>query len=143
MAAVTLVRTLTGLAPADDAAAAVIKRWNLGEHVRADIRKPRAHRSLRRWWALCNLVYQNSEQFASPELVHQFLKIRAGHAIEIVSKATGEVYLLADSINYERLSEDEFMDVWNRAVKVVAEDILGTGVPEIEAEIARCIGLAA
>jgi len=141
VAEIALTRTLSGLAPADDHAREVLRRWQLGETVKADVRKPRAHRSLRRYWALVNLVYQNSEQFKSPEQVHQYLKIRAGHCTPIVSKATGEVFLVPDSISYDRLDEIEFRAVWERVVQVVADEILGTGVPEIEAEIARLCGL--
>jgi hypothetical protein len=142
VAEIALTRTLSGLAPADDHAREVLRRWQLGETLKADVRKPRAHRSLRRYWALVNLVYQNSEQFKSPEAVHAYLKIRAGHCTPIVSKSTGEVFLVPDSISYDRLDETEFRAVWERVVQVVADEILGTGVPEIEAEIMRIVGLA-
>lgn len=141
MAEIALTRTLSGLAPADDHAREVLRRWQVGEQLKADVRKPRAHRSLRRYWALVNLVYQNSEQFKSREAVHAYLKIRAGHCTPIVSKSTGEVFLVPDSISYDRLDETEFREVWERVVQVVADEILGTGVPEIEAEIARLCGI--
>jgi len=142
MTDVTLVRTLSGLAPADDHAREVLRRWNVGEQLRADIRKPRSLRTLRRYWALVRLTYENCEQFKSEQQVHQYLKIRAGHCTPIVSKSTGEVFLVPDSISYDRLDETEFRAVWERVVQVVADEILGTGVPEIEAEIMRIVGLA-
>lgn len=138
-----MIRTLAGLAPADDHAAGILKRWPLGEHVRADVRKPRSGRTHRRYWALVNLVYQNSEQFKSPDQVHAYLKIRAGHCTPIIAKGTGEIFLVPDSISYDSLDETSFREVWERVVQVVSEEILGTGVPEIEEEIARCAGLAA
>jgi hypothetical protein len=139
---VFLKRTLTGLAADDDHAVEILKRWPLGERVKADIRKPRAHRSLRRWWVLCTLVSQNSEQFKSPEMAHAYLKIRTGHAVPIVNKATGETFLIPDSISYDAIDELEFENIWTRAVQVIAEEILGTGREEIEMEIQRLVGFA-
>jgi hypothetical protein len=141
---ITMVRTLNGLTPADDAGKEVLKRWPVGQALKVDVRKPRAHRSLRRYWGLVNLVFENSDQFKSTEQVHQYLKIRAGHCTHIVNKATGETFLIADSINYDNLDEDEFQKVWNSVVNVVCEEILpGITQPEIEHELQKCMGLAA
>lgn len=139
---ITLTRTLSGVSPGDDAAKDYLRRWPIGESRRANVRRPRALKSLRRYWALVNLVYMNSEQFKSPESVHAFLKIKAGHCTPIVAKSSGEVFLVPDSINFDTLDESAFQDVWNRVVQVVAEDILGTGVPEVEMEIQRVVGFA-
>lgn len=137
---ISLVRTLSGAAAADDAAVAYMRRWPPGEMRRADIRRPRSKRALNRYWKLVDLVLDNSDVFRCKEQVHNFLKLRAGHVIQIVSKKTGEVFEVADSIDYDTLEEDQFADVWKRVVQVVADDILGTGVPEIEAEIERIVG---
>lgn len=139
---ITLTRTLSGVAAGDDAATDYLRKWPIGETRRANVRRPRALKSLRRYWALVNLVYMNSEQFKSQDAVHAFLKIKAGHCTPIVAKSSGEVFLVPDSISFDTLDEQAFNDVWNRVVQVVAEDILGTGVPEIEAEIQRIVGFA-
>lgn len=143
MTAIRLVRTLSGAAAADDAAKTYLRKWPIGEERKADVKKSRAHRSLRRYWVLVNLVLDNSDQFKSEKQVHEFLKRRAGHVITIVSRKTGEVYELADSIDYDTIEDEgEFQAIWNRVVQVVAEDILGTGIPAIEAEIERLLGFA-
>lgn len=123
---VSLVRTISGAAPADDVARELFRKWPVGEERRCDIVKPRDNRNLRRWWALCNLVYQNCEQYKSPDQVHQHLKILAGHCTPIVSKSSGEVFLIPDSISYARLEESEFEDVFKRTVAAVCEHILPT-----------------
>lgn len=139
---IELTRTLSGAAAADDAAKDYLRRWPIGETRRANVRRPRARKSLARYWVLVNLVFENSEQFRSKEQVHEFLKRRAGHATQIVSKSTGEVFEVANSIDFDTLDEDAFRDVWNRVIHVVSEEILGTGIPEIEAEIQRLAGFA-
>lgn len=139
-----LTKTPNGLRPSDEASEETYRRFKLGQIYRADVVKPREHRSLRRYWGLVKIVYQNSDQFRSEDQVHQFLKIRAGHCTEIVSKATGEIFLVADSINYDTLDEAEFEDVWMRIVKAVCEDILpGIDEQELEYEILKIIGAAA
>ena len=141
MSAVLMKRTLSGLAPDDDAARDVLRRVPVGDVVRVDVQRPRSHKNLRRWWALMNLIAQNSDTVKSPEQAHDLVKILAGHCTHIISKSTGEIYQVADSIAFGRLSEDEFQDVWRRAVRAVTEHILpGITDDEIEAEILQIIG---
>lgn len=143
MTDIALTRTLSGLAPADDHAREILKRWPIGETLKADVRKPRALRTLKRWWVLCNLVSANSDQFKTPDMVHQYLKLRAGHCDQIIAQSTGEIYLIPSSISFDALDETEFQDVWRRAVDVVLQDILpGVSERDLEAEILRLCGLA-
>lgn len=144
MAEVYLRRTLSGFVPDDEASAAIVKGYRLNEVYRANVVKPRSLKNHRRWWALCSLIYQNSDQYKSAEQVHDHLKILAGHCTQIVSKTTGEVYLVADSIAFGRLDEAQFQDVFGRAIKAVAEHILpGIQIDEVSLEIERICGLAA
>lgn len=134
-------RTLGGLAPDDEASTAALRKIGAGEVVKVELVRPRSHRALRRWWALCNLVYTNAEQYKSADQVHQHLKILSGHATLVVSKGTGETFAIADSIAFSRLSEDEFIEVWQRAKDAIREHILpGVTDSDIEFEIARLIG---
>lgn len=143
MTAVAMTRTLAGLSPANDEAAHVLRRVPVGNVVQVELHRPRRNKALRKWWALCNLVHQNCEQFRSPEQVHDFLKIKAGHCTQVVSKATGEIFLIADSIAFARLDEDEFQTVWGRAVQAVCTDILpGVEQAEMEYQILKLIGAA-
>lgn len=140
---VSLARTLSGWSPADDEAVRVSRKWQPGESVVVDLKKPRAHRSLRRYWGLCNLVMQNSDKFKSPSQVSDYLKIRSGHCSLIASEKTGEIFQIPDSIDYDTLDEPEFQEVWKRVVDVVCEDILpGITHEEIATEIMQCAGLA-
>lgn len=137
-------RTLSGLVAADEAASEALRSLKAGEEIDCEIKKQRIHKNLRRWWGLCNLVYENSEQFGSPDAVHQFLKIKAGYADQIVCKSTGEVYFIARSIAFGRMDEVKFQGLWKRAVKVVCEEIIpGVESNEVELEILKCCGLAA
>lgn len=139
---IPLARTLSGWAPADDEAVRVSRRWEPGEIAIVDLKKPRVYKSLKRYQALLTMVFENSTKFKSRDQVHQYLKIRAGHATRIES-AAGEAFFIADSIDYDTLDETEFQDVWNRVKDVVCEDIIpGLKQPELEFEILKVCGLA-
>lgn len=141
MTAILMTRTLSGLAPDDDAARDVLRKVAVNETVRVDIQHPRSHKNLRRWWALMNLIAQNSDTVKSPEQAHDLVKILAGHCSHIVSKSTGEVYMVADSIAFGRLSEDEFLIVWENAKRAVAEHIMpGIDDATIEGEVLNLLG---
>jgi hypothetical protein len=141
---VTLVRTLVGWSPVDDESIRVSRRWSAGETVVVDLKKPRNYKSLKRYWKLCEVVLSSSKDFKSKDQVHQFLKIRSGHATVIVAKSTGEVYLLADSIDYDSIEDEaEFQEIWRRVIDVVCEDILpGIDRNELEYEVLKLCGLA-
>lgn len=138
-----MIRTLTGWEPHDDEAVRCSRRWAPGEIAQPDFTKPREQTSLSRYWVLVRIVYENSEQFKSKEQVHDFLKRRAGYVTEIVSKSTGEVYEVANSISFDTLDEAEFLEVWRKVVDVVCKDIL-PGIDEnmLEYEILKLCGLA-
>lgn len=140
-----LVRTLAGWSPADDEAIRISRRWNVGETTTVDLKKSRNYKSLKRYWKLCEVVFNNSQQFKSKEQVHQFLKIKAGHSTQIIAKSTGEVFYLADSIDYDTIDDEvEFQEIWRRVVDVVCEDILpGISRDELEYEVLKLCGLAA
>ncbi len=144
MADLYLKRTLAGFSAADESTADAMRSYKLNEVFRASVVKPRNLKNHRRWWALCNLIYQNSDQFNSADQVHDYLKILAGHCSQIVSKSTGEVFLVADSISFGSLDEVQFQDVFGRAVKAVSEHILpGIDVDSVQYEIEKLCGIAA
>jgi len=144
MARIYLQKTLHSLIPADDDAREALKRWKLGDTLACDVVKPREHKSLRRYWAMVNLVLQNTDQFKSKEQLHAYLKIRAGHCTPIASNTTGEVFYVPDSIDYATLDENQFMQVWVKIVNVICEEILpGLDSEAMELEIQRVCGLAA
>jgi hypothetical protein len=144
MAKILLKRTLNGWAEADDDSRDAARKFRVGETYKASIVRPRDMRSHRRYWGLVTLILENTDQFASKEIIHNYLKIRAGHCTTIVSKTTGEVFLVPNSIDFDTLDETAFQDVWRRVVDVVCQEILpGVTENEINYEIQKCCGLAA
>jgi hypothetical protein len=144
MAKLLLKRTLNGFAPADDMAVEAAKRFKLGEVYRAEVVRPRSRKTLARWWVLCQMILDNSDTFRSKEQVSDYLKIRTGHSTSIVARGSGEIFHVANSIDFDSLDETQFADLWQRACDVVVEDLLpGITQHDVEYEIGKIIGIAA
>lgn len=144
MAKLHLKRTLGGFQPADDLSAETAKRFKVGETFKAEVVKPRSRKTLGRYWVLCQMILDNTETFRSKEQVSDYLKIRTGHSTSIVAKSTGEIFHVANSIDFDSLDETQFQDFWQRVCDVVVEDILpGITQSEIEYEIQKLVGIAA
>lgn len=144
MAKMYLKRTIGGFSPADDMSVETAKKFKVGEQYRAEIVKPRSRKTLGRYWVLCQMILDNTELFRSKEQVSDYLKIRTGHSTSIVAQKTGEIFHVANSIDFDSLDEAEFADLWRRVCDVVVEDILpGITQHEIEYEIQKIVGLAA
>jgi hypothetical protein len=140
MALCTFKRTLGGLAPADETTAERIRRWNVGELMQADIklRSGRSNAWHRRYWALCSLVHQNSEDFKSAQEVHLWLKLECGHTKDMLLRSTGEIVKVADSIAFDKMDATAWAAYWQRVVAVVHEHVLpGIDIASLENEIAQ------
>lgn len=144
MAELFLRKTLSGFVAADEASQDAMRSYKLNETYRANVVKPRDLINHRRYWALVNMVFKNSDVYKSPDQLHQHLKILAGRCSPVVSKATGETYLIADSISFSAMDETEFQAFWSRCITAVCEHIL-PGIEEfaVTYEIERVLGLAA
>lgn len=139
-----LKRTLHGFAAADEATQDAMRSYKIGDTYRASVVKPRNLRNHRRYWALVNLVYQNADGYASAELVHAHLKLLAGRCSPVVSKTTGETFLVPESISFSAMDEAEFQDFWGRCIKAVCEHILpGINVDAVAYEVEKLCGVAA
>lgn len=139
-----LKKTLAGFSLADEMSVENAKRFKVGEIYKAEVVKPRSRKTLGRWWVLCQMILDNTEDFRSKEQISDYLKIRAGHSTSIVSKSTGEIFHVANSISFDEMEEAQFQDLWQRVCDVVVADILpGITHREIEYEIQRIVGLAA
>jgi hypothetical protein len=144
MARLLLRRTLSGFVPDDEASAELARKFAVNETYKAEVTKPRNLKMHRRYWALVTMVFHNCDQFKSVEQCHQYLKLRAGHSTTVVSKTTGEVYLVPDSIAFDKLDDTGFQEFWNKIVGVICEEIIpGLSADDLQLELEKLCGLAA
>jgi len=131
-------RTLSGLAPADDASATVLRKVPVGDVVACEIRRPRNSSQHRLYWVLCTAVAINHEQLHDAESVHQVLKLLTGLTDKIAIKSTGEIIEIPRSISFGKMSADEWDAYFDRAKQAVCEHLLpGVGLRELQDEILR------
>jgi hypothetical protein len=139
MAEFLFKRTFSGFIAGDEQTAKRMQTWQVGELVQADI-KLRQNRSLpwhRRYWALCQLVYQNCEEFKSATEVHLWLKLECGLTKEIMLRSTGEIVKVPDSIAFDKMDQNQWAAFWKRACDVIHEHVLpGIDIAALENEIA-------
>jgi len=137
---VYLKRSIRGLEASDDASADVLRKIGQGDIVKVNITKPRNLVFHRKYWALVNLVWQNSDVYKSPEAVHVALKLAIGHYEVVCVRGTGEAVCIPKSIRFGSMDETEFAQYWTRCCDAIAKDFLpGTGPKELEEEIQRCM----
>lgn len=144
MARLLLRRTLSGFIPDDEASAELVRKFKVGETYKAEVTKPRNLKMHKRYWVLVTTVFQNCDQFASIDQCHQYLKLRAGHCTQVVSKATGEVFLVPDSIAFDKMDDAAFMEFWQKITQVVCTEIIpGLNADDLAHELEKLLGLAA
>lgn len=147
---VFLQRKLDGsLASGCETSAALMRKLSVGEAIEVDwkTRNTRSVKWHRRYWALCNLIFQNVEriklgdeviEFKSVDIVHLTLKGLAGLVDGVIVLPTGERCYLIRSIAFDAMTADEWADAWKRMVDVVHQKILPqVTMADLENEIAK------
>lgn len=131
-----LTKTLNGLVAADEEAKQAIRKWKIGETLKADVKKPRDYRNHKRYFALLNLTFENQERYTSFEHFRKAVQIEAGHVEEII-KLDGEVVLIPKSIDYSTLDELEFIKVFAATMTVCARILGDLDLDELRCEVER------
>lgn len=147
---VFLQKKLDGsLASGCETSEALLRKLSAGEAIEVDwkTRNTRSVRWHRRYWALCNLIYQNVEritvageviEFNSTDKVHLTLKGLAGLVDGVIVLPDGQRAYLIRSIAFDAMTADEWADAWKKMMDVVHQNILPqVSIADIENEIAK------
>jgi Protein of unknown function (DUF1367) len=138
MTDVYLRRTLSGFAPADEAATEALRRIKQGATVLAEIRQPRNVRFHRMFFGLLQTTWQACGDWPSVEALLRELKFRTGHVDRqrVVDRKSGEVLaeiVVPRSISFAAMSEPEFHEFYERCIRVICGDM----VPGLEDAVLR------
>lgn len=139
---VNILKSLTGLHPANERAINAFKKLEIGGQYEIDIPVKNTRSGLwhRRYWALCSLIYQNCDDFKSSEEVHIWLKLECGLTKDMVLRSTGEIVKVADSIAFDKMDNERWAAFWRKACDVVHTHILpGIDIAALEDEIAQVV----
>ena len=107
-----------GLKAVYDSDLEIIKSLPLDEVFEVRIKKARNYLFHKKYFALLNLAFDNQDTFDDFDSFRYWIQIHAGHFKEIKGPG-GEFMYIPESISFEKLSEDEFTEVYNSVLTVV------------------------
>lgn len=75
----------------------------------------------RKFFALIKLAYENQSDYRISDDMRRDLIITAGHYDEVINKITGEVYKIAKSLQFNKMDEMEFSQVYEDVKEVICK----------------------
>jgi hypothetical protein len=131
-----LLNTAGGLKPLYDADYDEKKKLKIGETYKATLKVPRNLAFHRKYFALINcaweyLTEEQQEPFANSEQFRKYLEVAAGHYDQWFSPDYGITLRIPKSIAFDKMSGDEFGELYRRIKDVLFARFL-TNISEEE-----------
>lgn len=141
MARLYLRRTLSGFIPADEPSQTLMKKFKVGDALRADVVKPRNYQHHKLCLSLLNLTYENlpekhAQTYPTFDMFRYAVALESGH-VECIVSLQGEIVTLPKSISYDAIPDDvEFGKIMASMMSVCA-GILQMSVPDLADEVGK------
>ncbi|HEY3876870.1 MAG TPA: hypothetical protein VGM92_15485 [Candidatus Kapabacteria bacterium] len=130
---------LGALRSTDSDSERALQKLTNGEIIELEFRKPRNIRFHRLYWKLCQTVAENMPVTCDAETISDIIKLRTGHTRRYKTKK--QLYEVPASISFAAMDDTAFADFFERATKVVCEEILpGIESEELRNEVFQLIG---
>jgi len=113
-----------GLFPADADAEEAFGKMRDGARYLVNLHRPRNVDHHRKLFAVLNVVQDNSDRWPTTETLLEDLKMSTGLFETRVNSLTGIPYVVAKSISFSSMSQDEFEQWFNRAVDLICKQVL-------------------
>lgn len=140
MTQVLLRADLGKFLPADAKAAEYTRKFKNGEIVRADVVRVRSPEQNRLWWKLISLIHAQQEEWPTVDSLSKAILCAIGHGTIERNKSGTMQTLKAKSIAFGNLGQDEFNEIFDRAIKLICERILpGVKSEDLKREIMEMI----
>ena len=128
---VYLVKNNNSLIPAYGSDKDKLNKYADGELLQVELKKPRNLKHHRKFFAILNMVVENSDKWVSVRQLLTALKYKLG-LYEMVIMFDGKILPAPESISFESMDQRQFeTEVYNPAVEILADEI-GITVKEIE-----------
>ncbi|MDO9364644.1 MAG: hypothetical protein Q7T60_17080 [Sphingopyxis sp.] len=124
-----------GLFPADADAGAGFAKMKDGAGYLVNVYRPRNLMHHRKLFALLNLVQDNTDRWPTVETLLDDLKISTGLFETRINAVTGIPYVVAKSISFASMKQDEFEQWFDRAVDLISKQVLDMDREYLLAEI--------
>lgn len=131
-------KVLGKLEPVDEAGRDVLRGLQNGAIVKVDVKRPRNVQHHRKFYALCNLVYENQEHYGSVEHVVAALKVAIGHC-DFIQTPAG-MCAIPKSIAFHNMDQTAFNDFYEKCVAVIVTKFLpGVSRADLQEEILQMV----
>jgi len=124
-----------GLFPGDAEAATAFAKMKDGAGYLVSLHRPRNISHHRKLFALLNLVQDNTDRWPTVETLLDDLKISTGLFETRVNAVTGIPYVVAKSISFASMKQDEFEQWFDKAVDLISKQVLEMDRDYLLAEI--------
>ena len=132
---IQVVKNLNGtLKPAYDSDYESFKKIPLNEIIEIEYKKQRNIRFHRKLFSLLNLAYSNQNIFDNLEDMRYCLMLECNLSEIKVNKLTGEIFKVPKSLQFAKMDEVEFNEVYNTIKQYICE-WLGVTNEQINEEI--------
>ena len=126
---IACVRRRNTLVPCDDVGREIFNGISPNRLVLVEVFQNRSPEQHRLYWALIDLVWKNLPEkfdgaFPTKECLSDQIKIECGHYDRTISISTGEVYLKARSIAWDKMQQADFGVYFRAAVEVITKMII-------------------
>lgn len=130
------VKRGNALVPGDADAAAGFAKMKEGAGYLVSVSRPRNLMHHRKLFALLNLVQDNTDRWPTVDTLLDDLKISTGLFETRINAVTGIPYVVAKSISFASMTQDEFEQWFDRAVGLISKQVLEMDRDYLLAEIA-------
>ena len=113
--------TLQGLVPLFPSDYDEKRKLKLGTDYQVEVTNPRNYKFHKKFYALVNLAYENSDLNMPFETFRKYLIMKAGY-FKAYDTPKGTFYD-AESISFAAMSQDKFEELYSRVLDKVIEDI--------------------
>ena len=115
MAEIFLMKNYGVLCPADEEAEEIIAGMKNGEMIKVKYSKPRNYENHKRFFAFIKETFSIQDHFDNIKHFRKYIIMKSGHYTTIQAP-NGFLIYDADSIAFDKMSEDEFKSMFNDAI---------------------------
>jgi len=130
---VYLTKTLTGLKPLDEESEEALKRFKIGETIKAKVSKPRNYKFHKKYYSLLKLVLENQDQYITIEELLIAIKLKL-KMYDVRMSIDNKPFPVLHSISFAKMDELEFGKFYSKTLDILS-CFIGVDSQDLENEL--------
>lgn len=127
---ITVRNTINGLVPLYSSDLEEKRKLKIGETYQVEVKRPRNYQFHKKFFALLNIGWENTDVDMPFETYRRWVTMRAGF-YKVYHTPKGELYE-PESISFSSMDDDTFSEVYDRVLNIILKDT-GAEKPDVEA----------